>query len=139
MGEHNLLSTTAGLLARTSFEQGRFEDALRYGARSEQTSAPEDAWSQAIWRGVKARLLARMGNGEEARTLAEAAVAIIERTDQLSSHGDSLADLADVLARSGDTEAARRAAQAAIACYERKGNEVSAARLRELVDTEPPC
>jgi hypothetical protein len=61
-----------------------------------------------------------------------------ERTDDLSSRGDAIAGLADVLARAGSPAAALEAARQAIACYERKGDVVSAARIRKLVDIAAP-
>jgi class 3 adenylate cyclase/tetratricopeptide (TPR) repeat protein/predicted Ser/Thr protein kinase len=138
MGERPLLSGTAALLGRVYLEKESFVDALHYAERAAEIAAAEDAWTQAIWRGLKARILAHQGATREAERLAREAVAMTERTDDLSSRGDAIAGLADVLARAGSPAAALEAARQAIACYERKGDVVSAARIRKLVDIAAP-
>jgi class 3 adenylate cyclase/tetratricopeptide (TPR) repeat protein len=137
MGERGYLSMTAALLARVAVERGLLADALRFADECRETSAAEDAWPQVLWRGIKARVLVRQGATEEALRLGREAVAIAERTDFLSSHGDALLDLADVLTWAGRLDDARRAAVDALDCYERKGDDVSAVRAREILDSLP--
>jgi hypothetical protein len=111
------------------------EDALRFADECREMSAAEDAWPQVLWRGIKARVMVRQGATEEALRLGREAVAIAKRTDFLSSHGDALLDLADVLTCAGRIDDARQAAVDALACYERKGNDVSATRARDVLDS----
>ncbi len=134
MGERGLLSTTAALLARVALDRGCFDDALRYAEYSEETSAPQDASTQAIWRGVKARVLARRGATEEAERLAREAVAIVHGTDHLSTQGDALCDLTDVLVLAGRVESALETGHEAVGRYERKGDRVSARRMRGYME-----
>ena len=53
--------------------------------------------------------------------MAEEAVAVAERTDDLVDHGDACLALASVLGAAGDVAGARAAAEQAVALYERKG------------------
>lgn len=73
------------------------------------------------WRTVRAQLLARDGDHDEAQRIAEEAVAIAGRTDALVDHGDACLALATVLDAAGDTAGARAAAEQAEDLYEQKG------------------
>jgi hypothetical protein len=86
--------------------------------------------TQAIWRGVRAKILAREGRCEEAEALARDAVALIEPTDLLWHRGDAMLDLADVLLTCERTTESDRAIRAGLAMYELKGNVAAAARAR---------
>ena len=61
MGEKALLATTAAMLAEAVYAQGRYEEAETFCAVSQATADPEDLVTQMIWRGVRAKLLARRG------------------------------------------------------------------------------
>jgi tetratricopeptide (TPR) repeat protein len=130
MGEHAVLATTAADLARVVLEQGRDAEAAALCAASERLAAPEDVATQAMWRGVRARLLAGEGEPARAEALAREAVALIDPTDLLNDRADVLLDLAAVLYRGGRAEEAGRIRERAIALYEAKGNRISAARAR---------
>ena len=73
------------------------------------------------WRTVRAQLLSRGGDNDEARRVAQAAVTLAERTDGLVDHGDACLALATVLGAAGDSAGARSAAERAANLYERKG------------------
>ena len=77
-----------------------------------------------------AKVLARRGEQQEAERLAREAVAIAETTDDISGQGDVYADLAEVLVLGGKHDEAIAALEQALARYERKGNLVSAERVR---------
>jgi hypothetical protein len=62
--------------------------------------------------------------------LAREAVAVCEETDMLDAQGDASADLAEVLLLGGSADEAAAALEHALARYERKGNLVSAQRVR---------
>ena len=131
MGERGFLSTTAAELAQAVWAQGRYEDAERYVAISEETGASDDLASQVPARSVRAKLLAREGKGKEAERLAREAVKLAARSDNLNMRGDALVDLAEVLAAAGRKGEAAAALGEAEDLYERKGNVVSARRARE--------
>jgi ATP/maltotriose-dependent transcriptional regulator MalT len=133
MSEGGALATTTALLAQAVFAQGRFAEAGKHCRTAEQVAAAEDTMTQAVWRGVQAKVLAREGRCEEAEALAREAVALIEPTDLLSHRGDALLDLADVLRACASTEEADRATRDALAMYELKGNAAAAARAQSLM------
>jgi len=143
MGEKGYLSTTAALLARAVEAQERDEEAYELTEVAEQTAASDDISTQIVWRGVRARLIAKGGATREAQRLAREAVALVEQTDWLSHHGDALVDLAAVLQVAGRVDDEVEALESALDLYDRKRNLVAAdrvgARLSELAHgvTEP--
>ncbi len=128
MGERALLPTTAAMLAQAIHAQGRYQEADAFCLVSEETAAPEDFSTQVMWRGVRAKLLARQGRLDEAAALAREAVRLAEPTDMLTIRADALVDLAEVLDLRGPSAEADAAAREGLALYERKGDRVSAAR-----------
>ena len=67
LGETYYLSTLAPLLARIFREQGRNEEALTVTRKAEALAAEDDVDAQIRWRSVRASILARTGEHEEAR------------------------------------------------------------------------
>jgi DNA-binding SARP family transcriptional activator/tetratricopeptide (TPR) repeat protein len=130
MGEGTLLATTAAMLARAIHAQGRYQEADSFCLVSERTAAAEDLPTQAMWRGVRAKILGRQGRAGEAEALAHEAVRISEPTDLLTMRADALVDLAEVLELGGSTAEADATARQGLALYEQKGDLVSAARIR---------
>ncbi|MGH3137217.1 MAG: ATP-binding protein [Gaiellaceae bacterium] len=131
VGELGFLSSVAPLLVDALFAQGRDEEALILTERwpPERLTVPEDADAQVGWRRVRAKLLARRGDFEEAERLGREATAIVSSTDFLDLHAHALADLAEVLRLAGKPEESTAAVQEAIRLYERKGNITAVARL----------
>jgi tetratricopeptide (TPR) repeat protein len=127
--DRGLLATTAAMLAQALYAQGRFGDAGEQCALAEAEAAGDDIVTQVIWRGVRAKLLARDGDREAAVALAREAVALIEPTDLLTHRADALLDLAEVVGN----PAYHDIAQAALSLYEQKGNAVGVARARALL------
>ncbi len=111
---------TAALLARTCLALDRDAEADELCRESERLAGHALKPSIA-WRAVRAQLLARDGEHDDARRVAEEAVAVAERTDELVDHGDACLALASVLGAAGDVAGARAAAEQAVALYERKG------------------
>jgi DNA-binding SARP family transcriptional activator len=130
MGEQSLRATTAAMLAQAVYAQGRADEADVLCRVSERIAAPEDVVTQVVWRGVRARILARGGRAEEGEILAREAVRLAEPTDQLVMQADALLDLADVVDRGGRPAQAGAAVRRAVELYERKGDLASAARAR---------
>jgi class 3 adenylate cyclase/tetratricopeptide (TPR) repeat protein len=130
MGNWAQLATLAPRLADALFVQGGDEEALRLTELVERIARPQDADPQIAWRRVRAKLLARRGDVEEAERLAREATALAARTDYLDDRAQAVADLAEVLRLAGRPKESAAAVAEAIRLYEEKGNVVAAGRLR---------
>jgi class 3 adenylate cyclase/tetratricopeptide (TPR) repeat protein len=133
----DFLATTTAMLAQAVYAQGRLAEADELCRMTAGAVADDDIVTQVIWRGVKAKILARAGRCERAQALAREAVALVEATDLLSHHGDAMLDLAEVLRTCSRTEESDRAVRTALSLYEEKGNIVGAARSRSLLSNRP--
>ena len=112
--------------------QGHYAEAERCCAVSAEASITDDIVSQAIWRGARARVLARGDDAGSAIDLATAAVSLAAETDFLMLHADALCDRADALAATKQHEAAIADLEGAVTLYERKGMEPAAGRARAV-------
>jgi ATP/maltotriose-dependent transcriptional regulator MalT len=137
IGEMSWFSTVAGLLGEAVLESGRLEEAAGLAEESRDTAAPDDVYSQVVWRTVAAAVHARSGRAESAERLGNEAVDLVRRTDFLHLHWYALLGLARVLELSGRTQDAASAADEAAEAARRKGSVVAerratgtAARLR---------
>ncbi len=126
LGERNFISTVAASLAVALVEAGRYDEAEAKASFAAEVAAPDDSITQILWRGARARLLARDGRVDEARVLAQEAVDLSMESDDPVAQADALYDFAEVVS-SADPVAARAALEAAQRLYEAKGNLVSAA------------
>jgi tetratricopeptide (TPR) repeat protein len=135
MGERYLLSTIAGELARAHYFDDDLEAALEMTRVAEDLSAEDDIGSQALWRSVRARVLARRGETEAAIELAQEAIEVLEESDVLVRQADALLDLADVLELAGDHEHASKTLGDAAALLERKGNVVALEQVAAVMAT----
>jgi tetratricopeptide (TPR) repeat protein len=133
IGDRWFLSTVDADLPRPVYQQGRYDEARSLVAAIDEVPAPADSEWQIKRRGIRARLLAREGEIENAERLAREAVATAAATELLWFHADALIDLAEVLKLAGRREKAARAAGDALALYERKGNVASAGSARGLL------
>ncbi|WP_419866299.1 BTAD domain-containing putative transcriptional regulator [Mycobacterium scrofulaceum] len=123
---------TAALLGRTCLALDRDAEASELCSESERL-AGHALKASIAWRTLRARLLSRGGDHDEARRIAQEAVALAERTDALVDHGDACLALATALGAAGDIAGARSAAARAVELYERKGAAALAERARGLV------
>src|SRR5262249_28055200 len=73
LGEQSLLSTAAGYLAQAYYELDRLEQADGWAGRASELGASDDKITQMLWRQVRARVLARRNEHEEAERLAREA------------------------------------------------------------------
>jgi tetratricopeptide (TPR) repeat protein len=138
-GERGWLSTVAEVLAEVLYELGRYDEALEWTRRSEDTSPPDDVVSHARWRSVRAKVLARQGEAEEADRLSAESVEWAFRSDFPKLRGDCLFDRADVLRLLGRDDEARPVFEGALTVYERKGIVPSIQRTRQaLAELEAP-
>jgi tetratricopeptide (TPR) repeat protein len=133
IGRTSKLSNLAGLLTQTLYEQGRYEEALRYSQTSERTAASDDLFAQVQWQSARAKVLARRGRHEEAEELSSDAVALAATTDFLVVRADSLVDRAEVMIAAGRTEDAEAAEAEALALYAQKGARAAADRACRLL------
>nr|WP_208863287.1 BTAD domain-containing putative transcriptional regulator [Mycolicibacter icosiumassiliensis] len=111
---------TAALLGRACLALDRDAEAAELCSESERL-AGHALKASIAWRTLRALLLARRGDHDQARRMAEAAIGLAERTDALVDHGDACLALATVLDAAGDVVGARAAAERAVGLYERKG------------------
>ena len=133
IGEVAWLSTVAAILAEAVYSQGRVDEADELTRVSEASSAPDDLYSQTMWRAVRAKVLARRGE-EAAEDLAHEAVRLTERGDFLQLRWYALMTFAEVLELGGEPEAASKPARNALAVAEQKGSTVAAERARTLLE-----
>jgi tetratricopeptide (TPR) repeat protein len=138
MGEKGYLSTVAAELAQALYEQGRYDEAERFTHVSEELGPLDDLATQVEWRGTRAKVLARRGDHDRAVALADEAVALASDTDYLNLQGDVLTDLAEVLSIGGRTDEAASRSREALEIFERKGNVVSAGRVRATLEGSRP-
>ena len=134
MGEKYFLSTAAGELARAVYAQSRYDEAEELTLMAEELSADDDLTSQALWRSVRAKALARKGAGREAEEHARQAVELLRGTDALALQAGTLEDLAEVLAVLG-VDGSREYLEEALDLFERKDDAVSTERLRASLRT----
>ncbi len=123
---------TAALLGRACLALGRDVEADELCSESERL-AGHALKASIAWRTLRARLLSRREDHDEARRVAEAAVALAERTDALVDHGDACLTLAVVLGAAGDHAAARAAAERAADLYERKDAAALVEKARHIL------
>src|ERR1700759_829963 len=120
---------TAALLGRACLALDRDAEADELCAESERL-AGHALKASIAWRTLRAQLLSRNGEHDEARRVAQAAITLAERTDGLVDHGDACLSLARVLGAAGDAAGARAAAERSANLYERKGAAALADKAR---------
>jgi len=127
--ERYVLSTIAGLLGRVLETLDRAEEADKAIRTAEEISAPDDLDAQPIWRGTRARLLARDGQYPEAERFAREAVAMREQADTPILLAEALIDLAVVLDRASRPADADAVLAEALTLAQRKGDDATASQV----------
>ena len=133
LGEQSHFCSVSTMLAQATYEQGRYDEAYELSHEAERSSRPNDVHSHIVWRGTRAKVLARRGDYEEAEKLAREAVEYAEASDFLHSHANALTDLGEVLALANRPEESASAIEAAIRLHEAKGNALAVANTRTLL------
>ena len=136
IGELSWLSTVAGILAEALYAQGRDEEAEEFIQVCAETAGSDDAYSQGLLRSVRAKILARRGEADEAERLGREAVEISEATDFLFLQAFTLASLGEALLLVGRRDDGERVLADSIRVCEQKGFVVGAKRARELLDEQ---
>jgi predicted ATPase len=138
MGDWGHVATLAPKLADALFIQGgRDEEALRLTELAERSSTPGVADEDIGWRRVRAKLLARRGDFDQAERLAREATARAAPTDLLDDSAQALADLAEVLRLAGRPKESAKALEEALHLYRQKGNVAAAESLRAVLAESP--
>jgi tetratricopeptide (TPR) repeat protein len=89
---------------------------------------------RALGLGVLALLRAKEGDATKAEELIDEAVVIVERTDFLFDRGTVYLDRAEVMELLDRNEEARAARERALEMFEEKGDLISAAQTRSLLE-----
>jgi predicted metal-dependent hydrolase len=133
MGERYLLPSVDGLLARVLYTLDRFDEADELAVAVREMAIEDDLDAQALWRSVHAMLLARRGEVEGAISLSLEAIEMRRRSDAIVFLADALTDFSEVLRFTGREDEVRAVRTEALGLFERKGDVVSAGRLRSLL------
>jgi class 3 adenylate cyclase/tetratricopeptide (TPR) repeat protein len=133
-GDAWFLCGVAAELADVLWLQGRDDEALELTRVSEDAVGKDVLVAQMMWRGARAKVLARRGQAREAEALAREGVAIIERTDYVLYQADALKDLAEVLRLQDRASEGAAVAERAWRLYEQKGNVVAARDVQGLLE-----
>ena len=133
MGEKYLLSTVSGLLAQTLYVLGRYDEIEPYARLTEELAIEDDVDTQALWRCVRAKALARAGDFDAAEEHVRAALDVLSPTDAVVYRYGALLDLAEVLSTAG-RKGARDALLEAAALAAAKGSDVMAAEAAALAE-----
>jgi hypothetical protein len=107
---------------------------MAFSIVAESISAEDDVDSQALWRSIRAPMLARADKRRDAELMARSAVELLAETDAPQLRADTLSELAAVLAICGRHDEARETISEAIAIYRLKGDIVSARRATAWAD-----
>ena len=135
IGEQSHFCSVATMLARAVYDQGRYDEAEELSREAARSTRPNDVHSHIIWRGTRAKVLARRGELDAGEKLAREAVEYAEASDFLHSHADAITDLAEVLALAGRPEESASAIEGAIRLHEAKGNVFAVAHTRALLES----
>jgi ATP/maltotriose-dependent transcriptional regulator MalT len=136
MGDRARFSTVAAFLSQALYGQARLEEADAIALSAAAATTTYDFYTQAVWRGTRALILASAGESQQAERLARQAVALSRETDSTNLTGDALLILAEVLAAGGRTAEAMAHAGEALRRYREKGNKISARRAEQLAGVD---
>ena len=133
VGETGALSVEVGELAEALYELGRYDEADEANRESASLAQAADVATQVVSRRVRAKLLARAGERDQALRFAHEAIEWAgARPEEL---GDAYRDLAEVEQLVGHAHRAEEALERALAAYEQKGMVPMAERThRQLAE-----
>ncbi len=128
--ERNYITTTAAYLAEALYRLERYDEASGFAEFSERVAAADDVFTQVLWRGVRAKLLARAGDLNAAIAMATEGVGLAHTSDDPIAQGNVLVDLALVHAIGGDVTAGSVALEEGLTRFAAKGSARSAVVAR---------
>ncbi len=129
-GDRSWLSTALGYLGQLYSDLGDLDAALEAVNRAAELGASDDVATQMIVRQVRATVLARRGELDEAERLAREAVDFGNTTNMLFARGEAYEDLGYVLYAAGKRAEGEQAIEQALELYEAKGAVAPADRAR---------
>lgn len=132
LGEQGWLSTVAGYTAEALYRLGCDDEAWEFTNKAEATGAADDVITNMLFRQVRAKLLARRGDLDDAERLALEAVALGEPTDAPDVKASARRDLATVCAAAGKRTEALDALAEAQALYELKGHTAGVSQVERM-------
>jgi class 3 adenylate cyclase/predicted ATPase len=133
LGDQGFRSTMAGFLAEALLRQGRYDEADEWAQVTADLAMEDDFDPKYHWRSVRARILARRGEFDEAERLGREAVEIVDQTDWYLHRGQAANTLAEVLELAGRRDEARSFYERALELLERKGAVVDAEATRQKI------
>jgi tetratricopeptide (TPR) repeat protein len=133
MGDLGHLSSLAPQLVDALYGLERFDEAWQWAEKASAASIEDDLDSQVATRRVRAKLLARRGELDDALRVGREAVELAGRSDYLQETALAWADLAEVHRLAGRRDDAAAALEQAIRIHEGKGNVAAIALLRRSV------
>ncbi len=138
IGETGVLSTLAAMRASVLYRLGRREEMEAAVLLAQEAGASNDIATQVYWRVAAAQLGADDGRHDDAQRHMNEALELMKPTDFLELRGSAFEALAHVEARAGHPDGWRVALERALAEHDRKGNLVSAGRIRDQLAAGPP-
>jgi class 3 adenylate cyclase len=130
-GETYFLSTAAALLSKAVRDQGRDAEALEFSRAAEKAAAEDDVEGQALWRSIRAPILARSGELAAAKEMSRRAVDLAREAELPILRADAAYEQAIVLQLADQADDARQSMTLAQQLYAAKGDTVSAARAQD--------
>jgi tetratricopeptide (TPR) repeat protein len=130
LGEKYLLCSVAGLLGQTLYALGRFDEVEPFARMARELATEDDVDTQALWRCLEAKMLARRGAFDEAEILVREALDMLSPTDAVLFKYGALLDLAEVRRLAGHDVDAILADARTLA--DTKGSPVMAAAVEAL-------
>jgi tetratricopeptide (TPR) repeat protein len=124
-------ASSAALLSKALFEQGRHDEAMRFSRIAEQASFGTPEMSQGEWKTTRARLQAQKGGVDEAIDVLQRVISMYPAKAVPRDRADALLDLAEVLELGGRTDEARAALGEAQELYEAKGVLPAVERVKQ--------
>jgi tetratricopeptide (TPR) repeat protein len=132
-GLRSQVATQATQLAEALYGQERYKEALRWSETAEAHAADYDVGAQFLWRAVRGKALARLGEPGEGERLEREAVGLALKTDSVSQCGHVLLCLAEVLELNGHSAEAGDAVERATRLFDGKGNVAASRHARTLL------
>jgi class 3 adenylate cyclase/tetratricopeptide (TPR) repeat protein len=136
MGERYLRPVVVALLARAVYARGKVDEAGELAAMARDLADSDDVEAQALWRSVRAKVLARRGGLPEAEQLGREAVEVLGETDAPLVRIEVLTDFAEVLG--GNVTESRRVLEQALELCRMKEMAVHAVQVERMLAASMP-
>jgi tetratricopeptide (TPR) repeat protein len=135
MGETGRFSTLAAQLADVLYGLGRDDESYGFTVESEKATSPEDVEAQASWRRVRAKVLARRGEVEQAEAMIGESLRLAETSpDDVHLHSKVLKDVGRVYLLAGRPGEGIPYVERALQLELKKENVPGAAEARALLE-----